>query len=202
MTRCDGMCLSHLSASPTRPFLCKNPLFWSQTRRREGSIAYSLGGRSPLHVLSVVFLKSRTLGRFLCLRFSPNRRVCVLFLSRKKQSKNADFSLSVLLWEFAAQLLNGEALQTKAHGASLLLCFDYVLGGVYSKVLAGGLGSRGPERPTADPRCCRLLWACGPYCGPGEKFVFSVHAWILAAPPPCKMLSDLSASVLAIFEKN
>ena len=53
----------------------------------------------------------------------------------------------------------------------------------YHRCFAKGLGSEDPERPTADPRCRRLLTVCGAFRRPGEKFVFSVHAWILAAPP-------------------
>ena len=178
MTRCDGTCLSYLSGS-SWPFLSKNPLFWCKRRRREGGIAYSMGGPSRLVVLSTVFLKSNTLGRFACLRSSPNRRVCVLSLSPKTDQKCGFFTAS---WQFSAGLEwrshPDQSLSYTAPAVLRLCSSKSLIRGALPKVSAQK--TPGAPRPTLDAADC---------CGLEASFVdqernsVSRARYVLAAPP-------------------
>ena len=124
-------------------------------RRREDGIAYSVGGRSRLAVLSTVVLKSCTLGKFECLRFSPNRRVCVCILVLAKNRTNIPIFhsfVAVFSW-FGKAKPSRQSLPYTAPAVRRLCSLNSLIRGAFPK--ASAQKTLSAPRPTlAAADCC------------------------------------------------
>ena len=139
----------------------KNSLFGSKTSRVEHGIAIRRAGKVTRNILSMVFLKSSTLGRFTCLRFSLSRRVCVLFLLAKTSAKMPRFDsfLHVYSWFEMAKSSRPKATVRRSCCASTMFLY-----GSGQECSAEDPGSEGPECSQADPRGCRAVLLMGNWC--------------------------------------
>ena len=63
-----------------------------------------------------------------------------------------------------------KSFRTEASAHRSCFASTLFLQGSYQRGFPDGPGSEHPERPAADPRCCRPLPACGNFCRPPEKF--------------------------------
>ena len=124
--------------------------------------------------------------------FAESKGVCIC--SREKQSKNADFS------QFRGsfkQPWNGEALQTKAHRAPAVFrpCFA-------KSLIRGALPKASAQKTPTVPRPTLAAVDCSGLAAPfvDRREIRFLRARLNSCcTTSCKMLSALSATVLAIL---
>ena len=141
-------CVSRIKKISVGPKTARNLPFWAETKSHADGIATFWVAKDGRNVLSTVFWKSSTLGRFACLRFPLNRTLYVLSRREKKRENDA---FSQVCGSFQRGR-NRQLLQTEDYPAPLLLCFDYVPLWVSSRVLCRRTRLRRPRvlpgRPT------------------------------------------------------
>ena len=120
--------------------------------------------------------------------------MCVLFFVAKNRAKNHPFDSFLPVF---GQFETAKSSRPKAAVRRSCCASTMFLHGSFQRCCAEGPGSEHPERPTADPRSCQLLWTCGDSCRPSEKFIFLRAHFGDFPRPPLILLSSLSASVLA-----